>query len=128
MHVHVHCRCRGFLRDEYKNHLNCAHEAGRIHFLPSSQVCDVFTVIVDALHAAFEISPTSWDEFSWVGHPSKTQLWSGNIMDILEKSRSKFSVFNPDLWNWIQTNVYKNSFRNVFTQEMLYLLKKTVSV
>lgn len=50
------------------------HKAGRVQFLSPGQVSDVISVVVDALHAAFEVSLASWDGLARVGHSSKTQL------------------------------------------------------
>lgn len=35
------------------------HKAGSVQFLSSGQVSDVLSIVVDALHAAFEVSSTS---------------------------------------------------------------------
>lgn len=51
-------------RDPYK--------AGGVQLLPPGQVSDVVPVVVDALHAAFEVLPASAHRFAAVRHPSET--------------------------------------------------------
>lgn len=50
------------------------YKAGGVQLLPPGQVSDVVPVVVDALHAAFEVLPASAHRFAAVRHPSETEL------------------------------------------------------
>lgn len=53
-------------------HGRVSYKAGGVQFLSSSQVCDVVSVVVDALHAAFKVLPPSSHRLAAVRHPPKT--------------------------------------------------------
>lgn len=55
-------------------HGRVSYKAGGVQLLSSSQVCDVVSVVVDALHAAFKVLPPSSHRLAAVRHSPKTQL------------------------------------------------------
>lgn len=54
------------------------YETRSVQFFSSGQVSDVLSIVVDAFHAAFEVSSTSWDWLPRIRHSSESQLHGKN--------------------------------------------------
>ncbi len=64
MYVRV-CLCK---------HAHFPYKAGGVELLSTGQVCNVVSIVVDALHAAFKVLPPSSNWLPTVWHPTKAQL------------------------------------------------------
>lgn len=68
----IQSQCDNNEHVQYSAHL--PYKAGGVQLLSAGQVCNVVSVVVDALHAAFKVLPPSSHRLPTVWHPSKTQL------------------------------------------------------
>lgn len=76
------------------------YKAGGVELLSAGQVCNVVSIVVDALHAAFKVFPSYSHWLSTVWHPAKTQLQRDIVQRVKKRQRVRKKTHGKNSFNF----------------------------